>query len=107
MKNLYNVNKWLVIITLLLYLTIYFGMIFQIVLGITQVLMSIYILSKYNGLEKKTKLLFKIYMTLTITVLSIIGSGVIANTGFIAIYLVIPMLLAFFHLYITYQIKIS
>ncbi len=107
MKNLYNVNKWLVIITLLLYLTIYFGMIFQIVLGITQVLMSIYILSKYNGLEKKTKLLFKIYMTLTITVLSIIGSGVIANTGFILIYLVIPMLLAFFHLYITYQIKIS
>lgn len=107
MKNLYNVNKWLVIITLLLYLTIYFGMIFQIVLGITQVLMSIYILSKYNRLEKKTKLLFKIYMTLTITVLSIIGSGVIANTGFIAIYLVIPMLLAFFHLYITYQIKIS
>lgn len=82
-------------------------MIFQIVLGITQVLMSIYILSKYNGLEKKTKLLFKIYMTLTITVLSIIGSGVFANTGFIAIYLVIPMLLAFFHLYITYQIKIS
>jgi hypothetical protein len=107
MKNLYNINKWLIIVTLLLYLTLYLGMIFQIVLGTMQVLMSIYILTKYNTLEKKTKSLFIIYLIATVTTLVLIASGLTLNNGLFMIHLIIPMLIAFFHLYITYKIKIS
>jgi hypothetical protein len=105
MKNLYRTNKWLIIINLLLYLTIYFGMIFQIFLGAVQVLMSIYIFTKYNSLDKRIKPLFIAYVVLTVIILSLITSGLIVNTGFITVYLIIPMLLAFFHLYITYKIR--
>ena len=55
-------------------------------------------------LEKPIKHLFITYMTLTVIILSIIASGLIVHTGYITIHLVIPMLLAFFHLYITYKI---
>lgn len=107
MKNLYKINKWLIIITLLLYLTIYLGMIFQMVLGAIQVLMSIYILSNYNTLNKKTKPFFVVYMVLTVIILYLIFSGIIGHEIWVFVYLIIPMMIAFLHLYITYQIKIS
>jgi len=109
MKNLYIINKWLVILTLALYITINYGMLFQIVLGSIQVLMGIYILSNYNSLNKKTKSLFNLYMLLTIVILSLIFYGNVDDGGiwWLLIYLVIPMLLAFLHLYITYKIKQS
>lgn len=107
MKRLYNVNKWLVIITILLYLTLYLGMLFQMVLGVGQVLMSLYMLYNYNKLEKQIKFLFNIYLVSVVTILSVIAFGKIISTGFITIHLIIPMLIAFFHLYITYKIKES
>jgi len=107
MKKLYEINKWLVITTLLLYLTIYLGMLFQMVLGVAQVIMSIYILTNYNNLKRETKSLFTIYLVLTVIVVSIIASGMITSSGFIIVHLIIPMLIAFFHLYITYKIKES
>jgi hypothetical protein len=107
MKRLHNINKWLMLITLLLYITLCLGMLFQMVLGVGQVLMSFYMLYNYNKLEKQTKFLFNIYLVLVVTILSVIAFGTIISTGFITTHLVIPMLIAFFHLYITYKIQKS
>ena len=80
-------------------------MLFQIVLGGMQVLMSIFILIKYEHLSKEVKPLFITYLILTASILTIIFSGIVKYEGYVLVYFVIPMLIAFFHLYITYEIK--
>ena len=105
MKNLFNINKWFVIITLVLYLTFFLGALFQMVLGVVQILMSIYILTKLKNLNYYLKLLFSIYCILTSIVLILIFTVSVSHNLIVAVYLVIPMLIAFFHLFITYKIR--
>ncbi len=105
MKNLFNINKWFVIATLILYLTFYLGALFQIVLGAVQVLMSLYIITRFKSLTPLLKQLFSIYVVLTTVVLALIFTESANNNLWIAVHLVVPMLIAIFHLYITYRIK--
>ncbi|MGX1929875.1 hypothetical protein [Flagellimonas sp. 2504JD4-2] len=92
-------------ITLALYLTLYLGMLFSIVLGFAQVIMSFIIIYHFKKLGEFSKLLFITYLILTSTILFLIATDNYGDINFIMQFAVIPMLLAFFHLYITYRIK--
>ncbi|WP_243471045.1 hypothetical protein [Winogradskyella sp. MH6] len=110
MKRLYNINKWLIIITLLLYLTFYFGFMAQIVLGIAQITMSILILFNYSKLSISLKKLFITYLILAISAISIYVIKLTidkSDFSFFLLFTVATMLLALFHLYITYKIQQS
>ena len=105
MKNLYQINKWLIIVNALLYITIYFGLIFQILLGTVQVIMAIIIAFNYSKLTVKTKRLFIIYSFATSIVLTLIFfTDYLNSTNYLIHWIIIPQMLAFFHLYITYLI---
>ncbi len=107
MKTLHKLNKRLVIVTLLLYFTIYLGALFQIVLGSVQILMSLYLVTKFKMFNNDVKTLLSIYLLLTSIILYIIYKGGIENDLQLIVYLIIPMVLAFLHLFITYKISRS
>ncbi|WP_225037020.1 hypothetical protein [Winogradskyella sp. SM1960] len=110
MKYLYDINKWLIIITALLYLTFWGGIMAQVILGAIQIIMSISILVHFSEQPKLVKRLFVIYILATISIvfLFIIMTQNL-NGGFelVFLWLIITMMLAIFHMYITYKIKIS
>lgn len=71
MKILYSVNKAVLIITILLYLTIYLGLYAQIVLGVVQVLSSFLLLFFWKSISKNNK--NKLYMYWIIIILYGLG----------------------------------
>ena len=110
MKHLHITNTCLIGINVLLYFAIFPGMLFQIVLGIVQVIMAIIIAFHLKELTLKTRNLFYIYSIVTMIMLSLYAYHYIAdirNHGnyYLAIYFIIPICLAFLHLYITYLIN--
>ena len=107
MKNLYLINKWLIIINTVLYITVYLGLIFQILLGAIQVIMAIIIAFNITKLTKRAKRLFQIYSITTITFLLLFLTDYIKlNNDLYELitWIIIPQTLAFLHLYITYLI---
>ena len=107
MKKLHKINLVLVIFTAVLYLTYYFGMLFSIVLGFAQVIISLCILSEYKTLPKNIKIWFSVYLTGTVSILTLIFTNTITlhkDIGLL-IYFIIPSILALLHLYITYLIS--
>ena len=56
-----NINRVMILITAILYITIYLGMLFQIVLGIYQVMAAIMILFSFNSFLKKDNIRIIIY----------------------------------------------
>ncbi|WP_435623280.1 hypothetical protein [Flagellimonas sp.] len=112
MKLLHNINKWSYAITLLLYITIYLGMIAQIVLGIIQVFLAIIMFSRFSKLDSKTRFRLKIYSVLTLlyllafvvwNILDIPSSDSISLVGIA----VPPMALATFFVFITHKAKLA
>ena len=107
MKTLHKTNLILVIITAVLYLTLYLGMLFSMILGFVQVIMSVDILTRFGELNQKVKKLFVIYLVGTSTILTLIITQFVElfkDFG-LFIYFIIPSLLALLHLYITYLIS--
>ena len=107
MKKLFKINKWLVIITLVLYLTFYLGALFQIVLGTIQIVMSLFIITKFNQLSKELKILFIIYCFAACAILFLLFTNYVNHELWIILFLIIPMLISLFHLYITFKISKS
>lgn len=110
MENLYNINKWLIIITLLLYFTFWGGIMAQIVLGAIQIIMSISIMIHFTKQLKIVKTLFIIYVITTVSIILLLR--IISNKGnggleLAFLWILLTMLLAIFHLYITYKIHKS
>ena len=110
MKDLYKINSWAVLITILLYFTFWGGIIAQPILGVIQIGISLYIIGNFNQLNKFIKVLFIIYGVLTVTtviLLSLIRQR--DETGFeiMFLWIIVTLCLALFHLYITYKIKHS
>lgn len=110
MENLYNINKWLIIITLLLYFTFWGGIMAQIVLGAIQIIMSISIMIHFTKQLKIVKTLFIIYVITTVSIILLLR--IIFNKGnggleLAFLWILLTMLLAIFHLYITYKIHKS
>ncbi len=108
MKHLYQINKWLVIINAVLFIIPYFGLMFLIILGAAQVLMSTIIAFNYSKLNRKGKIKFIIYSIFTLiilisTQLSFNEKLYYNDTIFIVI-MITSIILAFLHLNITYQL---
>ena len=82
----------------------------QIILGAIQVLMSITIMIHFAEQSKIVKKLFIIYIMTTVSIIilfRIIGQYVDGGFGFVFLWIIVTMLLAIFHLYITYKIQKS
>lgn len=108
MKNLFKINKVLVIINIILFIIPYFGLLFLMVLGASQVIMSFVIGYNLKQLNKKTELLFTIY---SLTAVFILLNFFFMNLGFtpnnapnIVISMILSVVMAFLHLKITHMI---
>ncbi len=106
MKTLFQINRALFIGTLLLYLTIYFGLIAQVVLGAFQVLAALYLAFHLSSLSSRTKQLLLTYWVVTTVYLSLLFSGFYNSSNDainILFFAVIPMGLASLFLYINFK----
>ncbi|WP_156115499.1 hypothetical protein [Psychroserpens sp. Hel_I_66] len=108
-RSLYELNRNLIIFNAILFLKVYFGMIFLVVLGCFQLISSITIVQEIKSLTTKSKRLFIIYAGTTLSYFVIIFTTDILNLSndFIPLlfWLIILVSLAFLHLYITYLIQ--
>ncbi|WP_378177963.1 hypothetical protein [Aquimarina sp. SS2-1] len=108
MKTIHNINKWSFIITLLLYATVYFGLLAQILLGFIQVVLAIIVSLNWKNLNRKVKHLLFIYWGLIPTYGALwLTNAFNTNNDIILILLfcLIPMSIAAYFVYITYEIK--
>ena len=106
-KTLHTTNKIFFFTTLVLYFTLYLGMIFQIVLGVTQILLAIFLLINFSKLNKTTKNRIKSYwIFVLISTIAMYFNHKYGNDigNFIFIFL-IPMLIATYFYYLTANIN--
>lgn len=108
MKNLYYLNKFVLITTLVFYLTIFLGLYAQIALGAVQLLSALILFLYWKVFSKKTKkqlyiywLIVALYGVLCLFDWKNINNGFIIILGFI----VIPMLIAGYFFYIINSVK--
>ena len=111
MKTIRNINIFAFIITLILYITVYYGLLAQIVLGVVQIILYFVILTQFQKFDNRIKSLLTAYGISTLIYLLLfflnirtpfINENIIVLVVFI---IVIPMLIGGLHLYITCQIK--
>lgn len=107
---MHNLNKWSYGITLVLYLTIYFGLLAQIALGAIQVILALILFARFKKIDRKIKPLLLIYAVITsiyLTVFFLFDSMDLGGSDFLHIgfYMVCPMLIATYFVYITYKLK--
>ena len=110
MKNFFQINSWLIPITIVLYFTLWGGVIAHITLCVIQIAMSMVMIYHFKELSKSIQQLFIIYNTITVSsVLLFIYISHISNRDFelMILFMITTMILAVFHLIITYKIKIS
>lgn len=104
--TLHKINKIFYFTTLVLYLLIYFGMLFQIVLGIVQITIGIILLTKMKELSKEKKRKILLYWLLVFTAfILILCSYTLENVlgNFVIIFL-FPMLIATYFYFLTANI---
>ena len=91
-----KINKIVYVITLLLYITLYFGMLFQIVLGLTQIITALFVtFNFYKALDKinqKRIVMYWIVITINLT-LALFTSNLWDIPGAIFLFFV-PMIIA-------------
>ena len=66
MKIIYQLNKGVLILTLVLHLTIILGLYAQMALGAVQLLTALFLLFRWNLFAQQTKKQLKIYWTLVL-----------------------------------------
>ncbi len=104
--TLHKINKIFYFTTLGLYLLVYFGMLFQIVLGIVQITLAIILLAKMKELSKEKKRKIQLYWLLVVTdFLLIVINSITGNDlgNFICIFL-FPMAIATYFYFLTANI---
>jgi hypothetical protein len=106
-KNLRRTNKTFIFITVGLYFTIYLGMIFQIILGFTQIVIALILTSKIAELSKSTIRKIKIYWILVLlsTILIYLNFNYGNDFGNFIFLFLIPMLIATYFYYLTANIN--
>ncbi|QWX83034.1 hypothetical protein H0I23_11245 [Cellulophaga sp. HaHaR_3_176] len=103
MKTIHNLNKWSFNITLVFYLTIYLGLMAQIILGCIQILIALYI-TFYLKLNTDVLSKLKTYWSFVIPyLLSLLFlTDYVDETLLIGIYYaLVPMSIAGYFVYIT------
>lgn len=108
MKNLYLINKWLIILNAVLFIIPAYGLLFLIVLGISQLILALIILINFNILNRNGKIQFIVYTTITIidlTIIKLMFNDRLEQSNIVMISILITsILLAFLNLNITYII---
>jgi|GEM_PF-2634447 len=107
MKNLFKVNRVLIITNIVLGLTIYLGLLFLIPLGIAQVIMSVIIYNNLKQYNQQIKNQFIIYVSITSIILIgiVLSSLDVIDIKYFFIHgMTISIIMAFLHLNITYLI---
>ena len=109
MNTLFKVNAWMYGITLALYITVIGGLLFQILLGITQVIMAISLFFGWNDYTKKVKLHLSIYSGITFLYLAfffgISMDHYMGDYVVIPFYMILPMAIGGYFVYITSLLK--
>ncbi|WP_405205345.1 hypothetical protein [Aquimarina sp. LLG6339-5] len=115
MKTIHSINKWSFIITLILYTTVIGGLLAQMALGVIQVVLGVIILFHWKKLSTKTKRHLLMYWFIVLTY-GLLWATNMFNTWktssmvmdpYILFICIIPMLIASYSVYITYQSKIN
>lgn len=107
LNRVFQINRAIYIITLLLYLAVSPGMAFQIILGITQLVSAIYLTKNfYKKVSNFLRKLLKTYWLLTAIVFIAIGfiRDIFSIKGIIICF-IIPMITATLFLYIFYKCR--
>lgn len=105
MKFIYHTNKIVYIITVALYITVIYGMLFQILLGAIQVIFFFVLLFNYDKFSKEIKQHLGIYGALSGIFLVVFFSSLeFFGQNFLLI-IFIPMGIATYFTYIVYQLK--
>lgn len=102
-STLHKINKTFYFITLALYLFVYFGMLFQIILGIVQVIIAFTLLMRRDELSKnkKTKLIIYWILVLLVFFLILINFKFKNVVGNLFCLFVIPMAIATYFYFFT------
>lgn len=107
MKKLYEINNWALIITILLCFTFWGGIIALPILGLIQIIMSLIIIFHYKNLKKSIKILFIIYVILTLSSTKLFELVELDFFAGMILFAISSLFLASFHVYITYKISIQ
>ncbi|WP_158974323.1 hypothetical protein [Cellulophaga sp. L1A9] len=109
MKILHTINTWSFTITVLLYITIFGGLIAQFILGIIQVIIALYItyqMNKNGVIQTSIRTYWSYVIPYLILLLIFSNSNLNPDELLVWIYLaVIPMALAGYFVYITKTLK--
>ena len=113
MKFIYYTNNIIYYLTLVLYLTIIYGMFMQVFLGGIQVILFFVLLFNYDKFSERIKQHLSTYGILsTLFLLLFFGllnytDTILSNSIYfsIGLYIVIPMSLGTYFTYIVYQLK--
>lgn len=100
MKLIYETNKWWIITTLVLYLTFWGGILFQILLGLIQLVSYIIYISNWSKVKPSLKKPLTIYGIITSLLLVFLFSGI--NESIFIVW-GISGIMAFYFLYLSYQ----
>ncbi len=108
MKIIHYINSFIYIITLALYLTIFYGLMAQIVLGFLQVLFSLILLVDKKKLRPPGINHLRVYHIVVIiyAIMALIPIWLQYSLGdhtSIPLYMILPMLIATYFVWITYQ----
>ncbi|WP_292949963.1 hypothetical protein [Olleya sp. UBA1516] len=107
MKTVFNINKFLVIATTILYLTLYLGLYAQILLGAVQLISALGILflwKQYNNKQQKHIILYWI-LTLCYGLGWLIVKDLNGLFLFILLIIIMPMSLAYYFTWILNNLK--
>lgn len=107
LNPIFEINRAMYIITLLLYLACTPGMLFQIILGIIQVVSAIYLTINFYKIASYflRKLIVSYWLLATIILITIlIHKDIFSITGIILTF-VSPMLIATLFMYLIYKLR--
>ncbi|MFT5889926.1 MAG: hypothetical protein ACI9Y7_000014 [Dokdonia sp.] len=100
MKLLYEINKWWMITTLFLYITFWGGILFQILLGVIQIISCTIYFTNWSKIKVSLKKPFIIYGIITSLLLEFLFSGI--NESIFIVWGT-SGIVAFYFLYLSYQ----
>lgn len=100
MKLIFNINKWWIITTIVLYVTIVGGIIFQILLGGIQLISCCIYIANWSKIKPTLKPFLYVYIVIALVLVAYLFSGF--NDSIFIVW-EISGGVAFYFLYITYQ----
>lgn len=109
MKAIHQINIGFFAFTAGLYLTIYLGLLAQIILGVIQLTIGLYlVICKYNSIQRRSQIHLKAYWTITLVYLAslfFVKDLSFDSTPFWVLYLMVaPMAIATYFTTLVYQL---